>query len=58
MKKFFVIATHWDDQEKAQVKYIAGEFSTYMNASIFKKAYNDQYNADAVIIDDFNIINR
>lgn len=38
MKKFFVIATHWDDQEKAQVKYIAGEFSTYMNASIFKKS--------------------
>ncbi len=58
MKKFFVIATHWDDQEKAQVKYIAGEFNNYTNASIFKNAYNEQYKADAVIVDDFTIINH
>lgn len=38
--KYFVIATHWDDERKAQVKYIAGEFSSYMNAKIFKEAYN------------------
>ena len=31
--KYFVIATHWDDKRKAQVKYIAGEFSSYMNAN-------------------------
>lgn len=24
--KYFVIATHWDDTRKAQVKYIAGQF--------------------------------
>lgn len=58
MKKFFVIATHWDEREKAQVKYIAGEFNSYMNASIFKNAYNEHYKADAVIVDDFTLINR
>ena len=58
MKKFFVIATHWDDQEKAQVKYIAGEFNNCANASIFKAAYNEHYRADAVIVDDFNLLNH
>ena len=43
--KYFVIATHWDDERKAQVKYIAGEFSSYMNANIFKEAYNAHYSA-------------
>lgn len=32
--KYFVIATHWDDNRKAQVKYIAGQFDNYMNASL------------------------
>ena len=58
MKKFFVIDSHWDDQEKAQVKYIAGEFNNYANASIFKAAYNEHYKADAVVVDDFNLINH
>ena len=39
--KYFVIATHWDDEKKAQAKYIAGEFSSYMNANIFKEAYTN-----------------
>lgn len=56
--KYFVIATHWDDNRKAQVKYIAGQFDNYMNASLFKKAYNDYYSADATIVEDFALINR
>lgn len=55
--KYFVIATHWDDNKKAQVKYIAGEFDVYMNAALFKTAYNEHYNADAKIVDDFSMIN-
>ncbi len=57
MKRFFVVATHWSDLEKAQVKYIAGEFSSYVNASIFKTAYSEYYRADAVVVDDFILIN-
>lgn len=55
--KYFVIATHWDDNRKAQVKYIAGQFDNYMNARIFKEAYNDHYKTDAVIVEDFGLIN-
>ncbi len=29
MKKYFVIATHWDEERKAQVKYIAGAFNDF-----------------------------
>ena len=47
--KYFVIATHWDDERKAQVKYIAGQFDSFANANIFKTAYNEHYKADAVI---------
>jgi len=46
--KYFVIATHWDNDRKAQVKYIAGEFNNFANANIFKNAYNEHYSADAV----------
>lgn len=55
--KYFVIATKWDDNRKAQVKYIAGQFDDYVNASLFKRAYNDHYKADAKIIEDFALIN-
>lgn len=55
--KYFVIATKWDDNRKAQVKYIAGQFDDYVNASLFKRAYNDRYKADAKIIEDFALIN-
>ena len=56
--KYFVIATHWDDNRKAQVKYIAGEFDNFANASIFKNAYNEHYKADAVIVEDFAMLNQ
>ena len=56
--KYFVIATHWDDERKAQVKYIAGEFSNYVNAKIFKESYNAHYSTNAVIVEDFAIINQ
>ena len=56
--KYFVIATHWDEERKAQVKYIAGAFNDFPNANIFKNAYNEQYKADAVIVDDFTLINH
>ena len=56
--KYFVIATHWDDNRKAQVKYIAGQFDNYMNASLFKKAYNEYYSTNAVIVEDFAMLNQ
>ena len=55
--KYFVIATHWDYNKKAQVKYIAGEFDVYMNAVLFKTAYNEHYDGDAEIVNDISMIN-
>ena len=55
--KYFVIATHWDNNKQVQAKYIAGEFNSYMNASLFKNAYNEHYKADAVIVDASAMLN-
>ena len=55
--KYFVIATHWVDNKQVQAKYIAGEFNSYMNASLFKNAYNEHYKADAVIVDASAMLN-
>lgn len=55
--KYFVIAIHWDCNKKAQVKYIAGEFDNYVNASLFRNAYNNHYHTDAKIVNDFDLLN-
>lgn len=49
--KYFVIAKRWSDKEQNTITYIAGQFETYMNAEIFKKAYNEHYNANAAIVE-------
>ena len=56
--KYFVIATCWNDEKKAAVKYIAGEFDSYMNASIFRDAYNKYYSTKATIVEDFELLNQ
>lgn len=58
MKRYFVVATHWSEEDNAQVKYIAGEFTEYNLARIFKEAYNEHYKADAQVVDDWNIVNK
>ena len=55
--KYFVIGKQWDNNRKAQVKYIAGQFDNYINASLFRRAYNERYSTDAVIVEDFALIN-
>ena len=47
--KYYVIATKWNDEKKKQVKFIAGEFTDYNMAYLFKEAYNDFYHTDAKI---------
>ena len=58
MKKYYVIAIHWDDEKKAQVKYVAGEFNTFVNARIFKDAYNEHYHANAELVEEFDLLNK
>lgn len=47
--KYVVVAKRWDDKKKAQIKFIAGEFTEYINAKLFMKAYNEHYHANAEI---------
>lgn len=48
---YLVIAKRWSDAAQKPVEYVAGEFGEYMNAEIFKKAYNRFYDANAKIIE-------
>ena len=57
MKKYYVIAVKWDESKKAQVKYVAGEFSSYMNAELFRNAYNERYSTDAHIYSEYELLN-
>ena len=58
-KKYYVVATKWfgDFENGKQAKYIAGEFSEYYNARLFCKAYNEHFSANAIVIDEFAMIN-
>lgn len=56
--RYFVIATVWSEEVRKQVKIIAGEFDTYMNASLFKNAYNEHYNANAYIANSADLLNK
>lgn len=55
---YYVIATRWDDEVRAQVKYIAGEFDSFVNAKIFRDAYNAHYSANAYIEDKYTLLNN
>ena len=55
--KYFVVATQWDNERKAQVKYIAGQFDSFVNASIFQKAYNEKFCTSSKIVDAHDLIN-
>lgn len=58
MKRYYVVATKWSEEDNSLIKTIAGEFSEYHLASIFKEAYNEKYKADAYIMDEWNILNH
>ena len=49
MTKYYVIAKMWSDEEKAVVDTVMGEFTTYVNAQIFRDAYNIRYSTLARI---------
>lgn len=50
-KKYIVVAKRWSEEDKKQINYIAGEFTTFMNASIFKDAYAKHYSATPHIVE-------
>lgn len=51
MKKYEVLATVWDSEEKKQVKVVAGVFDKITNAIIFRDAYNNFFKANSEIVE-------
>ena len=56
--KYFVIAEKWDEKKGIIVKFIAGEFTEYMMAKLFKDAYNQNYYTDAKIVEESELLNK
>lgn len=48
-KRYFVWIIKWSDEEKKQVRALAGEFAEWFNASLFAKAYREHFSATAEI---------
>nr|DAG56051.1 MAG TPA: hypothetical protein [Caudoviricetes sp.] len=53
--KYVVIANRWDSCLNRQIQQVIGQFDSYVNANIFKKAYDDHYSTTSRIIEDANI---
>ena len=47
--RYQVWAVQWDSESKMQREFMIGEFTSYMNAAIFRDAYNEHYHASARI---------
>lgn len=46
---YHVVIKKWSAEENQQIRVVAGTFDTYMNASIFAKAYSEHYSTTAEI---------
>ena len=55
---FYVVAKKWDNKREEIVRYVAGSFTEYCLASLFKRTYNEYYNTNSVIVDDYSIVNN
>lgn len=49
MRKYYVIATRFDSESGKCKEFVIGEFTAYMNAKLFRDAYNEHYSASAFI---------
>ena len=53
MRKFEVIVTVWNSEEKRQMRVVAGSFDRLMNARLFADAYSKHFSATTEIADVF-----
>lgn len=49
--KYEVVVTRWSDEDKRQVKVVAGEFGRFMDAKLFADAYANYYKANPEIVE-------
>lgn len=55
--KYFVVATKWSDKHNCQIKFIAGSFDRFIDASLFREAYEKHYSARAGIVEALDLVN-
>ena len=49
--KYGVLVTVWSEEQKKQIKIVAGEFDKFYNAKLFSEAYKNHFSASAEIIE-------
>lgn len=57
MSNYFVVATKYDEKVEKQIKVIVGQFKDFVNAKIFRDAYNEFYSTDAEIVSEYEVFN-
>lgn len=53
--KLYVIAKKYDEDAQIRVPFVAGEFTSYTCAEIFREAYKKRFETDAVIVSQENL---
>ena len=51
MSKYEVWVTVWSEENKSQIKIVAGTFDRFMNAKIFANAYTAHFSSAAEIVE-------
>ena len=55
--KYLVVAKKWDNEKEEIVNFVAGMFNDITIASIFKRAYNDEFSANSKVVETEKLIN-
>lgn len=58
MKRYFVIATVFDEKQGKQVKTVQGEFQDLMCAYLFAKAYKEEFHSEAEVLSEDELLNK
>ena len=58
MKRLLVIAVRWNKEKNQVENFVAGEFTEWTMARIFRDAYNAEFHANAEIIEITDLVNN
>ena len=53
--KYYVVVSRYDSESKGTAKFAAGEFSRFVDAELFARAYEAAYASKAEILDEFEL---
>ena len=50
MERYYVVAIRYNSDLGRRENYIAGEFNDYINAELFRRAYDEKYSVESMIL--------